>query len=80
MSMFTETPVDIVGRALIEAWWSLQTEAIFAGFIDPNGSCAGERFTWEEQTGQCSMRLVKADFAVWLATEESRKRKSCSPW
>lgn len=47
MSMIVETPVTIVARMIVEAWWFLQRGAIAFSVIDTNGSNFDEAFMLE---------------------------------
>lgn len=63
-SIIVESPVAIVTRMPLEAWWSLRTVAVVIGTVGTNGSEVAKCFTWEERTGQCLKQLVKSDSAA----------------
>lgn len=61
--MIVKKTVVVAARALVLACWSLQTGPVVYEFVGAIDYKVDEGFARKEQTGQCSMQLVKTDFA-----------------
>lgn len=75
MSVIVETPVAVVARALAEVWWYRRHVAFIVWVVDTNGSDIDSCFTRKERTGQCLMRLVKADLEHMLDQRPVSRRR-----
>lgn len=60
-----------VVSALIKACWPMRTVFILVAIVSTDGCKVFKGFRWKKWTCQCSMRVLKADFAVMAGKQRN---------